>query len=542
MSAIVRSKGVMPSLQCERSAILLCGIVLALANTIYAQGAGRQGSEFTLSGQRVGNQKLPQIAISPAGGYLVWQDNRMDGAGKSFGIAARKLSPEMAPLAPVFRVNQIVNNLQENPQVALMANGGAAFVWQGGKLGNQDIYFRRYTPKGVLKPEKDLRVNSYIRGEQSTPVLTCLSNGNLAVAWCSLHQDRSLEGIHARIVTPAGTFGGPPFRVNQFTSNNQRSPAITTLSNGHFVVAWVSENQGVSAFETFRHTNRVHLYARVFTKGGLPVSNEFRVNTRSNICARPSVAQWGDRGFTIAWAERTDVRTNAWDIYARTFSAFDTPVTDAILVNETTFGEQFAPKIAQVGAQQLVVWNSLGQDTFREGVFGRFLVSGEPSGPEFLVNTHTSGAQIEQVVTSDRQGQFLVAWSGYMGESAYDVRGQRYLASELSDPGNGSGSTGSEDEGNPPQNPGDLPPLPGTGGGGTGGTSNSVLRVSLTSSNKGKRLTWNTEAGGVYQVQYSTNFARWDNLGDARIATGSADSVPVGNGESAGFYRVIRVP
>src|SRR5687768_9735153 len=115
MSAIVRSKGVMPSLQCERSALLLCGIVLALANTIYAQGVGREGDEFTLSGARVGDQNFPHLAVGPAGGYLVWQDNGMDGPGKSFGIAARKLSAEMAPMIPVFRVNQIGAGLQENP-------------------------------------------------------------------------------------------------------------------------------------------------------------------------------------------------------------------------------------------------------------------------------------------------------------------------------------------------------------------------------------------------------------------------------------------
>jgi hypothetical protein len=486
------------------------------------------------------------MAVGPAGGYLVWQDNGMDGPGKSFGIAARKLSAEMAPMIPVFRVNQIGAGLQENPQVALMANRGAAFVWQGGKLGNQDIYFRMCSPGGVLKPLNDLRVNSYTKGQQSMPVITCLSNGNLAVAWCSLHQDRSLEGVYARIVTPTGAFAGPykgaQFQVNQFTGNNQKSPAITTLSNGYFIVVWISANQGVSNWELLRHTNRVHVYGRVFTKGGYPVSNEFRINTRSNICSSPSVAQWGTRGFTVTWAERAAGRSDSWDIYARTFSAFDTPVGDAIRVNEDAYGDQFVPKIGSAGSQQLVVWNSLGHDGSREGVFGRSLNNGEIASPEFLVNTHTNASQIRPVVARSGDDRFLVAWSSFMGDSSFDVRGQRYVTSQLPGPVTGSALADSEGGASTSSEPGGLPPLPGTGvSGGTGSTSSSALRVSITSSNKGRRLSWNSEPGGIYQVQYSTNFVRWDNLGDPRTSTAISDWVPVGNSDSAGFYRVIRV-
>src|SRR6185436_18004479 len=107
MSAIVRTKGVMPSLRCERSAILLCGLVLALTNALYAQSAGKQGDEYSLSGARAGDQSVPQISIGPNGGFVVWQDNAIDGVDKSYGIAARKLNADLTPASPVFRVNQV---------------------------------------------------------------------------------------------------------------------------------------------------------------------------------------------------------------------------------------------------------------------------------------------------------------------------------------------------------------------------------------------------------------------------------------------------
>jgi hypothetical protein len=543
MSAIVRSKGVMPSPQCERSAfLLLCGLILAQANALYAQGVAREGVEFSLSGTRKGDQTVPQLAIGPAGGYVVWQDNGIDGPGNSFGIAARKLGPDLVPPAKSFRVNSILKGPQENPQVTLLNDGGAAFVWQGGRLGGQDIFFRRVTAAGTFTPKSnDVRVSTFERGDQTTPVITCLSNGNLAIAWCSLHQDKSLGGIYARILTRKGQFVTNPFRVNEFRSNNQRNPAITTLSNGNFVVAWVSENQGVSMMEALQnHTNRVHVYARVFGQDGLPVMTEFRVNTRSNLCSSPAVAPSADQGFTVVWAEKADNRDDNWDICARTFSAGAQPATATVLVNSTTYGDQFSPRVAQVGSQQMVVWNTLGHDGSREGIFGRLLSQGTVNGPEFLVNTRTGGSQIYPVVVSDGNSTFLAAWSSHLELSSFDVHAQRY--SVIGDDSGSEPGVSLVDE-SPNLNPGAGPPPPPTGFVITVSevSPQEALRVSIAKTSKGKLLRWNTEVGRSYQVQYSTNFSRWDNLGEPRPAAATSDSMVVGNGENAAFYRVIRL-
>jgi len=517
---------------------------LALASTIYAQSVDREGIEYTLSGRRGGDQMAPRMVVGPSGGYLVWQDNYVDGPGKSYGIAGRKLGSQMDPLTPVFRVNLTVDAPQQNPRVAFMTNGGAAFVWQGGKLGAQDIYFRTFNPTlGVMKPQRDILVNTYTTGQQGNPVITCLSNGNLAVAWCSLHQDKGLEGVYARILTPAGAFVGDPFLVNQFTSNNQRQPSIATLANGRFVVVWISANQGVSAAESIRHTNRVHVYARVFTKGGYPASDEFRINTESNLCSGPAVAAFGQTGFTVTWAEKMPNPGDSWDICARSFSAPNTPATDAIRLNELAYGDQFAPEIASIGPHQLVAWTSLGQDGSQEGVFGRALENGQPNGPEFLVNSHTNSSQIQPAVAGRGPDEFLVAWASFMGDTSFDLRGQKYLVEQPATGSESGTGGGLIVEANRPGT-GSLPPLPPAplpGGSSVGTQGLNDIKVSLASTSKGLRLTWSAEPGKVYQVQYSTNFSRWDNVQDARMATSSSEETPVGRPDGAGFYRVIRV-
>jgi hypothetical protein len=54
----------------------------------------------------------------------------------------------------------------------------------------------------------------------------------------------------------------------------------------------------------------------------------------------------------------------------------------------------------------------------------------------------------------------------------------------------------------------------------------------------GMYLSWNTQPGLTYQLQVTTNFTSWSNLGSPRFAAGSSDSIYVGSG-TAGYYRVL---
>jgi hypothetical protein len=51
-------------------------------------------------------------------------------------------------------------------------------------------------------------------------------------------------------------------------------------------------------------------------------------------------------------------------------------------------------------------------------------------------------------------------------------------------------------------------------------------------------LNWNTVPGQTYQVQTMSSMSAWNNLGAARFAAGTNDSIFVGGG-SAGYYRVL---
>jgi len=68
--------------------------------------------------------------------------------------------------------------------------------------------------------------------------------------------------------------------------------------------------------------------------------------------------------------------------------------------------------------------------------------------------------------------------------------------------------------------------------------SSTWLRTALANTPQGLFLDWNTQPGFTYQVQTTTNFGTWSNLGAPRFAAGASDLIFVG-GSSAGYYRVL---
>jgi hypothetical protein len=78
-----------------------------------------------------------------------------------------------------------------------------------------------------------------------------------------------------------------------------------------------------------------------------------------------------------------------------------------------------------------VTWQSLlqeGPPPAGVGIYAqRYAASGQPLGPEFRVNTHTTGNQSVPSVAADAAGNFVIAWTSYGQDgSANGVFAQRY--------------------------------------------------------------------------------------------------------------------
>ncbi len=649
----------------RRAAVCFCqGLLLVVPAAVFAQTNyyTTNGTEYAIAGSLPGDQVWPDIAVGTNGGFLVWQDNATDGSGT--GVSARRLDGTLSGALSAFRVNVLGTNDQQNARVALLKNGGAVFVWQGGVAGFQHIYARFLSPTNTWLTTTDVVVSAPTNNFQINPGVIVLNNSNVVMVWASYNQagSNTMQDVYGQIFSPTGQKIGTNFLVNQFIPYNQRSPAVAALTGGGFVAAWVSEQERVLAPNLGTNANytsaagtakpSVDIYARLFKSNGVPAANEFLVNTDSNPAANPVVAAGADGGFMIAWdAKDMVVISNSWDIYARAFSSGGAGGA-ALRVNAYVYGDQYYPRISSIGVDYLAVWTSLAQDGSREGVFGRFLNgNGTLTSSEFLVNTTTVGQQMQPAVASDGANQFVVTWTSYTGSPyGFDLFAQRYLNVNLASnlppmnapfvwapftlsngvyqpqlqvswpllqgipvscyevyvdgavtnmvaptnnvnvwtmmAANGltAGSThwfqvayATTDGRQSPLSaattnstwsglnyygipfewmeqyygfnisswPAPSAPLaPGAPTllqvfltGGNPANPATWLQTSLARTSQGFFLNWSTQPGLTYQVQGSTNLTSWLNLGAARFAAGTNDSIYVG-GAPAGYYRV----
>src|SRR5262245_5796301 len=148
----------MLSLGHQRIALLYFSAAVMLALGLGAQTITPQGAEVPMleSTSLRGDQLIPHLSLNATGGYLVWQDNAIDGSG--FGIGARWLDSTLGPgVFGSFRINQQGAGDQVHPQVATFSNGGAAVVWQGGPAVAQNIFVRFLAPSGTFTTTNDLK-------------------------------------------------------------------------------------------------------------------------------------------------------------------------------------------------------------------------------------------------------------------------------------------------------------------------------------------------------------------------------------------------
>lgn len=429
----------------RKAAICFCwGLFLASPAALFSQTNyyAANGTEYAVADSLPGDQVLPDIALSGDGGFIVWQDNVTDGSG--WGVSATKLDSTLSvnPIWSDKRVNSQGTNDQENARVALLKNGGAVFVWQGGVEGiNQHIYARFLSSSNTFLTTTDVVVSAFAKSFQINPAVAVLNNGNVVIVWSSFNQagSNSLMDVYAKILSPTGTTVSNEFLVNQFfTTYNQRSPAVAALKNGGFAVVWISEQERLATPVMGTNTTyyvlnsaplpSVDVFARLYQSNGGASSGEFLVNTNFYPCANPTVATSADGSFMVAWTARDMIiPANGWDIYTRPFSTNGVG-GNVTVINTHLAGNQYAPRLSAIASDYLTVWTSLSQDGSREGVYGRFVHNdGTPIGDEFRVNTTVVSQQMQPVVASDGVNQFLALWTSYTGSSyGFDLFAQRY--------------------------------------------------------------------------------------------------------------------
>jgi predicted Ser/Thr protein kinase len=259
---------------------------------------------------------------------------------------------------------------------------------------------KRSSTETLEKIGPEFRVNTYTTGSQGSPSIASLSDGKFVVAWMSNGQDGSDYGVYGQMYNADGSKYSSEFRVNTYTTNDQSDPSVAGLSDGKFVVTWHSDGQDGSDYG---------IYGQMYNADGSKYSSEFRVNTyTTNDQSDPSVAGLSDGKFVVTW--------ESWfqdgDIYAQIFSSNGSKCNSEFQVNTYTSNNQENPSIAGLSDGKFVVtWASWYQDGDRDGIYAQmFNSNGSKYNSEFRVNTYTTVEQSNPFVSKLSDDKFVVTW------------------------------------------------------------------------------------------------------------------------------------
>lgn len=372
-----------------------------------------------------GDQGSPSVAVGANGGVVaVWQSATQDGSG--WGVYGRLYDAAGAPMGGEFLVAQTTVGDQYSPDVSMMTNGDFVVTWaslgqDGDGAGEGNIYARRFAADGTPQGNEFL-VNATTVGHQREASIAVTQNGDFAVAWTSGGQDGSGDGIYARKFDHAGNALTAEFRVNTTTAGDQRAPDVAADVFQDFLFVWQSDGQDGSGWGVYR----TYLAPNGNFEGG-----EKRVNTvTAGDQYDPAVAFDGAGNWLIVWTSDGQDGSGL-GVYADRFRYTGNGgiATGEFRVNQTTAGDQFAPTLAgSTGGDYVVAWTSLGQDGDAPTDGNVYLQLLERSGnslsffgAESIVNGHAPGTQYAPVVSMSTAGDYVATWSGAGPDDASGV-------------------------------------------------------------------------------------------------------------------------
>ncbi len=336
----------------------------------------------TINAQSVGGVQ-GQVVMN-ADNNLIVQDGGVINANSSDGSNAGK-------------INLTAGNQLEVQRLASVSADGATSGGNGGQI-NLTAY--------------DLRVSSVANAGQN------------------LHASaRNPSGVNGTVTL--NQTGNPTFQAQgEFlvgnASGNQYGPRSTALADGGYVVTWYS----------FQNRNYNRIYAQRYDANGNAVGRKFVVSNAANPERSPTITALADGGFLVTWT-RDQANLNLYfppgtDIYARRYDASGNAVGSEFIISisaQTSF--QVTPTITALADGGFVVtWLVVSVDldsynAFRQVVGRRYDASGNAVGSEFIISADYFTTLSQASTTALADGSFVTTWStnGGMYARRYEASG-----------------------------------------------------------------------------------------------------------------------
>ncbi len=243
----------------------------------YASDGSAVGGEFQVNTYTSIRQLLPSVAMDADGDFVVvWESDGSfgtDNDGRS--IQAQRYASDGFPVGGEVQVNTYTTAWQGRASVAMDADGDFVVVWVSRDGAVSDVKGQRYTSDG-LPAGGEFQVNTYATLFQDDPSVAMDADGDFVAVWDSSGSsgtDVHFTSIQGQRYASDGSTAGSEFQVNTYTTFLQTWPEVASDAAGNFVVVWNSEGSPC------RDVALRSVQAQRYAADGTPWGGEYQVNT-----------------------------------------------------------------------------------------------------------------------------------------------------------------------------------------------------------------------------------------------------------------------
>ncbi|MBI5568039.1 MAG: hypothetical protein HY870_24285, partial [Chloroflexi bacterium] len=348
----------------------------------------------------------PQAATLSTGNYVaVWSEfghggdaMASTGAGYDYGgIYGRQFNSTGTATAAAFAITPVGDGVDTyQAAIAPLNTGRYVVAYQRSTTSNgYDIGYRIVEANGAVGSE--LTANTTVAGDQTTPAITTLTDGSFVIAW------NSAGSIRAQKFNAAdGSKNGSELSIHAGTTDV--NPAIAALSNGDYAVAWGdSSTYNISASVSSAPSTII------------PVITDGSSSPPPDYLPRPRVAGLIGGGFVIAWDSYANdmVGWTVTDVFFQRYSNTGTAQGTTTQANTIVASYKNNPSVAALSGGGFVIgWQSAIGDYDYNGIFGRRFTSTGTAvdTTDFEINQYRKGDQIMPYLTALGSDLFATVW------------------------------------------------------------------------------------------------------------------------------------
>lgn len=251
------------------------------------------GTEFVLNDQVLGLQLKPSVIALADGGFAAswYSESPINPVDTGSHVAMRIFNADGSPRGGEFVVNTVTPGFQDQFELLTLANGTIASLYRDFS-GGTGLHVRCFDAAG-----NPVGTDVVIAGPESGRFYSdaqALNGGGFILTWSETFGGK--YDVRAQTFDSAGLAVGSAFTVNQNTSQQESSAAVTLLSDGRMLITWKVE----AFFNNITPEN--YTMARFLNADGTPSGSEFLLSARAD--QGVVVTALADGGFVASWSEQ----------------------------------------------------------------------------------------------------------------------------------------------------------------------------------------------------------------------------------------------